>query len=117
MVTCRPYISFPVVKVRQYSNEPAEIHYKALRQVFQYLAQTKDHGITYWKPKIDHDLPLGPVPHLHKDSNLNTHNLPQPDSNVLQGSVDSDWAGDSNHRRSITAYALELAGGTVYYKT
>ena len=26
-------------------------------------------------------------------------------------------AGDSNHRLSITAYALELAGGTVYYKT
>ena len=91
MVTCRPGISFPVVKLSQYSNDPAEIHYKALRQVFQYLAQTKDHGITYWKPKIDHDLPLGPVPHLHKDSNLDTHNLPQPDSNVLQGSVDYDW--------------------------
>ena len=59
MVTYRPSISFPMVKLSQYSNDPAEIHYKALIQVFQCLAQTKDHGITYWKLELDHDLPLG----------------------------------------------------------
>ena len=48
---------------------------------------------------------------------MDEQKLPQPESSILQGSVDSDWAGDSNHRRSITAYALEMAGSTVYYKT
>ena len=117
MVTCRPDISFPVIKLSQYSNDPEDVHYKAIREVFHYLAHTKDHGITYWKPKLDRSLPIGQVPQLRKDSILSEQCLPQPDSNVLQGTVDSDWASDSNHRRSITAYSLELAGGAIYYKT
>ena len=29
---------------------------------------------------------------------------------------DSDWAGDSNHRKSVTCIVIKLAGGTVLYK-
>ena len=29
---------------------------------------------------------------------------------------DSDWAGDSNHRKSVTGIVIKLAGGTVLYK-
>ena len=31
--------------------------------------------------------------------------------------VDSDWAGDTSHRRSVTGYTLELTGGTIFYKS
>ena len=31
--------------------------------------------------------------------------------------MDSDWAGDTKHRRSVTGYIIELAGGTIYYKS
>ena len=32
-------------------------------------------------------------------------------------SVDSDWGGSIPHRRSVTKFALKLAGGTIYYKS
>ena len=116
LVTCRPDISFPVIKLSQYSNDPSEIHYKTVREIFNYLAKTKRKGITYWKPQMDHDLPRAAVPTLnHK--HIPEEELPLPAPSILQGSVDSDWAGDSRHRRSVTAYALELAGGCIYYKT
>ena len=117
MVTCRPDISFPVIKLSQYSNAPCEVHYNAVRDIFQYLARTKDKGITYWKPTIDPDLPNGTIPHLHPSPHATDEPIPHPDQNILQGSVDSDWAGDSSHRRSITAYSLELAGASIFYKT
>lgn len=31
--------------------------------------------------------------------------------------VDSDWAGDSNHRKSVTGIIIKYAGGTIYFKT
>ena len=31
--------------------------------------------------------------------------------------MDSDWAGDTNHRKSVTGIILHLAGGTILYKT
>ena len=35
----------------------------------------------------------------------------------MHGAVDSDWAGDSSHRKSVTGIVLRLAGGTLLYKT
>jgi hypothetical protein len=37
MVTCRPDISYPLIKLSQYSNNPAEEHYKAVKDIFYYL--------------------------------------------------------------------------------
>ena len=31
--------------------------------------------------------------------------------------MDSDWAGDTNHRKSVTGIIIQLAGGTIFYKT
>ena len=36
---------------------------------------------------------------------------------TIHGAADSDWAGDTNHRKSITGYIIKYAGGTIYYKT
>jgi hypothetical protein len=33
------------------------------------------------------------------------------------GAVDSDYAGDTTHRRSVTGIILRIAGGTIFYKT
>ena len=48
MVTCRPDISFPLIKLSQYSAKPAEIHFVALRQLYCYLRDTPTEGIYYW---------------------------------------------------------------------
>ena len=96
LVTCRPDISFPVIKLSQYSNDPSEIHYKTVREIFNYLAKTKQKGITYWKPQLDNDLPRATVPTLNHMHNPDDQ-LPMPAPSILQGSVDSDWAGDLRH--------------------
>ena len=38
-------------------------------------------------------------------------------STQLHAAVDSDWAGDTTHRRSVTGLVLRIAGGTILYKT
>ena len=48
-------IAISVITQSQFSHQPAEIHYKAVKQVFVYLNATKDYGLTYWQPKpLDH---------------------------------------------------------------
>ena len=49
MVTCRPDISYALIKLSQYSAHPAAIHYKAANELINYLAATKDDGIHYWR--------------------------------------------------------------------
>ena len=46
MVTCRPDISFAVTKLSQYANQPAQCHFTTVKNVFRYLAATKDEGLT-----------------------------------------------------------------------
>ena len=47
MVTCRPDISFLLIKLSQYSANPAEIHFIALKQLFCYLHDTPTEGIYF----------------------------------------------------------------------
>ena len=39
------------------------------------------------------------------------------DPTTLIGIVDSDWAGDMSHQKSVTGIILKVGGGTVLYKT
>ena len=34
-----------------------------------------------------------------------------------RASVDSDYANDTTHRRSVSGIAIKMAGGTIFYKT
>ena len=45
MVTCQPDISFPLIKLSQYSTNPAHEHYGAVQDIFKYLSCTKTDGI------------------------------------------------------------------------
>lgn len=117
MVTCRPDISFAVIKLAQYSNNPAEIHYKAARQLMKYLAQTKDKGIIYWrKQAVDHLPDVPPEPCVSRSDVLN--GVPhQPTYERPVAYSDSDWAQDRTHRRSVTGLMVMLAGGAIAYKS
>ena len=42
MVTCQPDISYAVIKLAQYSTNPAAVQYQSVRHLFRYLALTKD---------------------------------------------------------------------------
>ena len=74
MVTCRPDISFPLIKLSQYSSNPAEEHYVALKQFFEYLQATSDDGIYFWRPTPQSSLPIYPMPST-SPSNYTNHSM------------------------------------------
>ena len=117
MVTCRPDIAYPTIKLSQYSTNPAEAHYEAVKDIFYYLQDTVDKGITYWRQEANNDLPIGETPQLKSDEQERGAENKTPTNKHITGSVDSDWAGDNTHRRSVTGYTVELAGGSIYYKS
>ena len=48
MVTCHLDVSFRVVKLSQYSVNPARVHYEAAQTLLAYLYATKTDGLYYW---------------------------------------------------------------------
>jgi hypothetical protein len=46
MITTRPEFSYPVVKLSQFSTNPATIHYDAVYGIFKYLSGMRDDGLT-----------------------------------------------------------------------
>ena len=118
MVTCRPDISFAVTKLSQYANQPAPCHFTAVKNVFRYLAATKDEGLAYWRKTPNETLPDGPEPIPITPSHKWTVNLEgSVHISPLHGFVDSNWASDTTHRRSVTGIVYMMAGAAVVYKT
>ena len=117
MITCRPDISYPLIKLSQYSNKPAEEHYQCVKQLFQYVKATKTDGIYFWRKKPRHDLPDLPLPTTSTQNYQTDPTTKCDDPSIIHGAVDSDWAGDSNHRKSVPGIIIKYAGGTIYFKT
>jgi hypothetical protein len=76
MITTRPEISYPVVKLSQFSSNPAKVHYDAVSGIFQYLFGTRNDDITYtrtvptyWGPVITH-VPLRSHPMDRKEEHI-----------------------------------------------
>ena len=115
MITCRPDISFPVIKLAKYANSPAEVHYQALKNILRYLRLTIDRGLYYWRITTSHEtlLPSEPPPSLFhvQNEHLDQH------YDILLGFMDADWAQDLQNRKSVSGIAMFFAGAVVYYKT
>ena len=108
------------MKLAQYSTKPQQIHFEAIKQVYRYLQATKEEGIYFWRKQPQLNLPEHPLPTTKQDTNYDEYNIETChgySANVLHGAVDSDFAGDTTHRKSVTGIALRLAGGTVLYKS
>ena len=115
MITCRPDISFPVIKLSKFANNPAKVHYQALKNVFRYLRETINDGLIYWRKYTNEEFILTPssIPKtFHQKSDQ-----PNNKSSKLQGSVDSDWATDAQTRKSITGLVFYFAGAAIHFKT
>ena len=69
LVTCRPEISFPCIKLSQYSARPAKVHFDAVKHLYKYLYATHDDGIYFWRARPHLDLPKHPDPVTKSDNN------------------------------------------------
>ena len=83
-VTIRPDISYSVAQVSQFLSRPGRKQWEAVKRIFRYLKYTQDEGIV-----------LGT-----NDEQLTAY-------------ADSDWAGNTDNRRSTTGFAIQLFGGTI----
>jgi hypothetical protein len=88
MVTCRPDISYPLIKLSQYSTNPAREHYEAVKELYYYLKYTINDGIYYWRKHKNSDLP---PPKESFDSEPDVEMLIQDDAIQLKAASDSDW--------------------------
>ena len=58
MVTFRPDISFPIIKLSQHNSCPARSHFEALKRLLIYVRNTTDEGLYYWRREPNGDLPV-----------------------------------------------------------
>ena len=114
-ITCRPDIMYPVVKLSQFSNVPAPIHFIAVKNIFRYLRATIDEGLHYWRNGHRKDLPFVANPVLLSDNYVLKH--PWEDPKYPNAFVDSDWGGDTSNRKSITGVTIFMAGAPIMYRT
>ena len=115
MVTCRPDISFPVIKLSQYSINPADEHYLAVQQLYLYLRDTIEDGLYFWRSTPYDSLPYDSDPPTKTDTTNDVIIKDEPAK--MKGNVDATWANDCQPRRSVTGFVLMLSGGCIYYKT
>lgn len=121
LVTCRPDISYPVIKLSQYSTRPTRLHFEAIKVIYRYLNHTKTEGLIFWQKHQRTDLKHMPVSiDCKADGNYDESSIRERTQNcqsTMFAAVDSDYAGDTSHRRSVTGIIIRIAGGTVFYKT
>jgi len=87
----RPDLTFTANQLGKHCSNPGEVHLHAAFRALRYLKGTKQLGITY------------------------SRNL--PDANRLLLWSDSDWASDTENRRSISAWVATLNGGAISWKS
>ena len=89
MVCTRPDIAHAVGVLSKYMSKPGKDHWTAVNRVFRYLCGTINYGFCYQgRPRLDRVV----------------------DIHVF---VDTDSAGDLDHKRSTSGYVFNLFGGEI----
>ena len=118
MTTCRPDIAFTSVKLSQSNSAPAEHHYHGLKHSIRYLYATRNDGIYFWRTQSRPELPEGVLPTINSNpQDILLENRPEHDAITAVAYGDSDWATCVKTRRSFSGICIQLAGGTIAYKT
>ena len=86
----RPDILYATITLAQFTNNPAEEHWTAVKRIFRYLKGTADHVLTYGGER-----------------NAGTE---------LIRYTNADW-GSNAHRRSISGYVFTLGGGAIAWSS
>ena len=81
----RPDIAHAVAVVSQYSSDPGQAHWTAVKRIIRYLKGTQDLKLAFV----------------------------QSSSPEIEGYCDSDWANDLQDRKSITGYVFRIGGAAI----
>ncbi|CAL5423091.1 unnamed protein product [Camellia sinensis] len=89
LIITRPDIMHGVSLISRYMEHPTELHLLAAKRIFRYLKGTTDFGILYKKGE----------------------------QSGLIGFTDSDYAGDSNDRKSTSGYIFTMGSGVISWSS
>jgi hypothetical protein len=118
MTTCRPDILFTSIKLSQSNSAPAEHHYHDLKHAIRYVFTTRHDGIYFRRTSSRDELPAGLLPNVNSNiKDLLLDGRPQHDADIAVAYGDSDWATCVKTCRSFSGICIQLAGGTIAYKT
>jgi hypothetical protein len=97
----RPDIAFATGLLARFSENPGELHWKALQRLLQYLNHTKALGISFTVSV-----------QLHRRST----DASSPPLAII-GYSDSDYAGCVDERKSTTGYVFYMANGPICWSS
>jgi hypothetical protein len=118
MTTCRPDISYASVKLSQSNSNPAEIHYHGLKHTIQYLYITRNDGIYFWCTQPQPALPEALLPTINSNAqDILLNGRPEHNTTIAVAYCNSDWALCVKTRCLFSCTCIQLAGGTIAYKT
>ncbi len=118
MTTCHPDNAFTSIKLSQSNSAPAKHHYHKLKHAIRYLNTTQTDGIYFWRTSPCLDLPEGPLPPVNSNNkDLLLDDCPDHDASIAVAYGDLDWATCVKRRQSFSGICVQLAGGTIAYKT
>jgi transposase InsO family protein len=91
MLGTRPDLAFAVASLSQFSSNPGQPHWDAIKHVLRYMRGTTDYRLTYGG---------------RAGASL-----------LFDGYCDSDWGSSKDDRRSVTGYTFMLGGGAVSWQS
>ena len=117
MVTASCDKSFACVKLCQYNNCPARVHFEAVGNLLLYIRDTQTDGIHFWRKTPNRSLLKAPLPAIRSETYV--PNMPDITNHPARSHVyiDLDWVSDYEIRKSISGMAIIYAGATILYKT
>jgi hypothetical protein len=118
ITTCCPNIAYTSVKLSQSNSTPAENQYHGLKHAIQYLYMTHHDGIYFWRTQPCLDLPDGLLPTINSNAqDLLLDNCPYHKALIAVAYGNFNWATCIKTCRSFSGICIQLAGGTIAYKT
>jgi hypothetical protein len=118
MTTCHLNIAFTSIKLSQSNSSPAQHHYQGLKHAIRYLYMKRHNGIYFWHTHPQPDLLDGPLTTINSNEwDLLLDDCPDHAASVAVAYGDSDWATCVKTRCSFSSICVQLAGGTIAYKT
>ena len=107
----------PIITHCKRGTPAAKIQKCAIKKVFMYLNATFDDGLIFWRPQPYSTLPTSKPSVPAED----THNLHIPTEShsptTAYGYTDSDLAGDTKTRKSVSGVTIIFGGAAAVYKT
>ncbi|XP_038892936.1 secreted RxLR effector protein 161-like [Benincasa hispida] len=91
MISSRPDLAHSMSVINRFMSNPGKTHWKTSKLVMRYIKSSVNKGLLYSK----------------SDDSVDT----------IVGYVDSDYAIDSDRRRSLTLYVFILFGNTISWKS